>query len=61
MPKQVASVQNADTEIWTSILDGRYTVDVHRLGRYRGELTLRGGTVVIYRRKSPSIWRHLWP
>ena len=49
--KQVASVQNADTEIWTSVLDGRYTVAVHRLGPYRGELTLRDGNRLIHRRK----------
>ena len=49
--KQGASVQNSDSEIWTSMLDGRYTVAVHRLGPYRGELTLWDGTRLIHRRK----------
>jgi hypothetical protein len=49
--KRVAPVPNSDTEIWTSMLDGRYTVTVHRLAPYRGELTILDGTAMIHRQE----------
>jgi len=49
--KRTASVQNSETEIWSSMLDGRYTVAVHRLGPYRGELTVRDGIGLMHRRE----------
>jgi hypothetical protein len=48
--KQTAPEQNSDTEISSPMLDGRYTVAVHRLGPYRGELTTRDGKKLIHRR-----------
>ena len=47
--KPTASEPNSETQIWSSILDGRYTVAVHRLGRYCGELTIQDSTRLIHR------------
>ena len=49
--KRVASVPPPGTEIWTSMLDGRYTVAVHRLAPYRGELTILDGKAIIHRQE----------
>ncbi len=58
--KQTVSVQNSDTETWTSMLDDRYTVAVHRLGRYRGELTIRDGTALFYRQEVTLMYSTLF-
>lgn len=47
--KRAASVQNSGTEIWSSMLDSRYRVAVHRLGPHRGELTIQDGRRLLYR------------
>jgi hypothetical protein len=49
--KQTAPEENSDAEIWSSMLDGRYAVTVHRLSRSRGELNIRDGSQHIHRRE----------
>ncbi len=49
--KQTAPEQNSETEIWSSMLDGRYTVAVYRLAPYRGELTILDGIRLLHRQK----------
>lgn len=48
---QTAPEQNSDEEIWSSMLDGRYRVTVHRVSRFRGELKIRDGNRLIHRRE----------
>ena len=49
--KQTAPEETSDAEIWSSMLDGRYAVTVHRLSRSRGELNIRDGSQLIHRRE----------
>lgn len=49
--KQTAPEQNSNAEIWSSMLDGRYAVTVHRLSRSRGELNIRDGNRLIHRQE----------
>lgn len=42
---------HSDAEIWSSMLDGRYAVTVHRLNRSRGELNVRDGNRLIHRQE----------
>ena len=49
--KQTAPEQNPDAEIWSSMLDGRYRVTVHRVSRSRGELNIRDGNRLIHRQE----------
>jgi hypothetical protein len=39
-----------DEQVWTSTLDGRFTVTVNRTAPYRGELTITEGDKVLHRR-----------
>jgi hypothetical protein len=49
--RQTAPEQNPDAEIWSSMLDGRYAVTVHRVSRSRGELNIRDGNRLIHRQE----------
>lgn len=49
--KQSVAELSSETEIWSSILDGRYTLTVHRVRPYRGELTIREGNRVVHQRE----------
>lgn len=40
-----------DEVIWTSLLDGRYTVAVRRLAHYKGELTICDESKVLNRQE----------
>ena len=36
--------------VWSSLLDNRYTVSVHRTRSYHGELTIAEGERILYRK-----------
>ena len=41
--------QQDDFTVWSSRLDGRFTVKVIWIAPYRGELTIADGAIVLYR------------
>jgi hypothetical protein len=49
--KQAAPEESSKKEIWSSMLEGRYTVTVHWLRPYRGKLTIWEGEKLIHSQK----------
>ncbi len=41
--------ENDDLTVWSSMLDGKYTVKVTRIAPYRGELTIAEGNNMLHR------------